>query len=246
MGRRLGQHFLRSDAILGRIAAAVCPQREPLVVEIGPGGGALTGYLLELAERVIAIEVDAEMVAKLTARFGTSYPGLEIVHGDVLKADLAQWGDAVVAGNLPYYITSPIIDHVLDAGSQIRRAVFLMQLEVAERLATGPGSRDYGYLSVSTQVRASVRKLFDVPRSAFAPPPKVDSAAVELTPLAAEPGIEEFLKFVGLCFTQKRKTLRNNLLAHYPGADDAAFSQRAEQLSIEELRALYRRLKSAG
>ncbi len=244
MGSRLGQHFLIRDSVLEKIARAACPSEQPLVVEIGPGKGALTRHLLEHAGRVIAIEVDPYLVHYLRQKF-RDQPKLTIVESDVLKTDLAQWGPAVIAGNLPYYITSPILERVFS--SAWTRGVFLVQKEVAERLSTGPGSRDYGYLSVVAQLRAAVELLFSVPPQAFSPPPKVDSAVVRLTP-RSEPLVtetEEFLKFVALCFHSKRKNLRNNLRAQYPAIDTLAEAGlRAEQLGVPELIALHHRLAS--
>lgn len=162
----------------------------------------------------------------------------------MLGTDLAQWGPAVVAGNLPYYITSPILEHTLELGSRLMRAVFLMQKEVARRLAAAPGSRDYGYLTVRTQFLAHVEALFDVPAKAFQPPPKVDSAVVRLTPHPAPcHDAEGFLRFASLCFRQKRKTLRNNLIETYGPLEIPEASLRAEQLSVERLVALWQRLE---
>jgi 16S rRNA (adenine1518-N6/adenine1519-N6)-dimethyltransferase len=247
--RRLGQHFLIRGATLERIAAAVCPQAEPLVIEIGPGKGALTERLLRRAERVVAIELDSALVERLSQKFAGD-ARLSVVHADVLDIDLAQWGPSAVAGNLPYYITSPILERVAAAAHAIRRGVFLVQKEVARRIAAGPGHRDYGYLSVHMQLIFAVEYLQDVPPRAFEPPPRVDSAVIRLTPhdLAGSLGIPDlsaFLRFAGLCFHQKRKTLRNNLARAYPrNAVDAMpeAKLRAEQLSVEQFAQLYRRL----
>ncbi len=245
MGQRLGQHFLTRKAILDRIADAVCPDRQPLVVEIGPGRGALTRALLERADRVIAIETDRCLADFLERQFASA-PGLTIVRGDVLRTDLAQWGPAVVAGNLPYYITSPILRKTLSLSSLLRRAVFLVQKEVAERLTAAPGSRSYGFLTVQTAVYAGAEILFHVPADAFRPAPKVDSALVRLTPHPSSPeSPEPFLEFVGRCFRQKRKTLRNNLAGHFDKRlldTLPESSRRAEQLSLAEFQALYARL----
>lgn len=249
MGRRLGQHFLKRDSILKRIAGEACPCEEPLVIEIGPGRGALTKHLLERSGRLIAIETDPFLAGWLEQKYAGE-SRLQVVRGDVLKTDLGQWGPAVVAGNLPYYITSPILRRTLELGEKLRRAVFLVQKEVAERLTAKPGSRQYGLLTALTQLRAEAEILFSVPPSAFAPPPKVDSAAVRLTPRA--PSTEgphatpEFEEFLALSFRQKRKTLRNNLAGVYSRSMLAAIpetSRRAEQLSLEELSAVYERLK---
>jgi 16S rRNA (adenine1518-N6/adenine1519-N6)-dimethyltransferase len=241
VGQRLGQHFLIKGSILERIAAAACPNPEELVIEIGPGRGALTEKLLKRAARVVAIELDLYLVEHLRARFPER---LDVVHADVLATDLTQWGRAPVVGNLPYYITSPILEKVVRL--DFPRAVFLMQKEVAERLVATQGSRDYGYLSVQTAVFANARLLFEVKPAAFHPPPKVDSAVVLLEPrppAVADPGA--FLKFAAACFHQKRKMLRNNLAALYGKERIDAFPEatlRAEQLSLEQLISLYEKI----
>ncbi len=248
MGRRLGQHFLAHQPTLQRIASAACAAGASTVVEIGPGRGALTVHLLAHASRVVAIEIDPVLAQYLRARFAGD-PRLEVVEQDVLKADLSAWGPAALAGNLPYYITSPIVEKTLALGPLLESAVFLVQLEVAHRLAAAPGSRDYGYLSVQAQLASEAAILFPVPRSAFRPPPKVDSAVVRLLPCAPEvDDPDSVLAFARLCFRQKRKTLRNNLLGAYSKEQLGALpetSQRAEQLSIPQLAALRRKLSSS-
>lgn len=240
--QKLGQHFLIKGSILERIAAAVCPQQCELVIEIGPGRGALTEKLLKRSERVVAVELDPYLVEHLRTKFSGD-PRLEVVQGDVLDIDLTQWGRAPIAGNLPYYITSPILEKV--TRTDFPRAVFLIQKEVAERLAAEPGSRAYGFLTVATAVRANVRVLFEVKPAAFHPPPKVDSAVVLLEPRrqALEVAdVDDFTRFVGQCFRQKRKTLRNNLAPQYDAADWPEAGLRAEQLSLEQFRAMYQRV----
>jgi 16S rRNA (adenine1518-N6/adenine1519-N6)-dimethyltransferase len=238
--QRLGQHFLTDPNILRRIAEAACAPGEPLMVEIGPGKGALTQHLLNRAERVVAIELDSALAASLTG----SHPRLEVIPGDALKVDLARWPDAPVAGNLPYYVATPIISRVARLG---RPAVFLIQKEVAQRIAASPGSRDYGYLSVETQLFAEPELLFTVKPGAFRPPPQVDSAVIRLTPRRLFPDLEtdRFLAFASAAFRHKRKTLRNNLAPLFPA--DAIEGQpekslRAEQLSLAEFVGLYARL----
>lgn len=251
--QKFGQHFLIKGSILERIAVAACPAPEPLVIEIGPGRGALTDRLLARAARVIAIEIDPYLVEHLRRKFSGD-ARLAIIQADALATDLAQWGPAVVAGNLPYYAATPILEATLRSGPTLRRAVFLVQKEVAERVTAVPGSRDYGYLSVQTAFFADRRYLFEVKPSAFHPPPKVDSAVLRLEPhqKADEFGIHDadaFLAFVSQCFRQKRKTLRNNLagvlgkevLENWPEA-----SLRAEQIPLAQFAEMYRRAYPAG
>ncbi len=255
--QKLGQHFLVKTSTLERIAKAACPespagsdkQKEPLVVEIGPGKGALTARLLERAERVIAVEIDPMMLAHLAGKFSGN-GRLTLVHADALDLDLGQWGRSVITGNLPYYAATPIIEKTLQLGDRLVQAVFLIQKEVATRLTAAPGSRQYGYLTVRTRLAADAERLFDVPPSAFHPPPKVDSTLIRLRPhdRAAELGIDDpraFLEFAGLCFRQKRKTLRNNIIGAFGKALVDALpetSSRAEQLTLEQLAGLYRKL----
>jgi 16S rRNA (adenine1518-N6/adenine1519-N6)-dimethyltransferase len=216
------------------------------VVEIGPGKGALTAHLLDRADRVMAVEIDPILVQYLRAKFRGN-DRLEVVEGDILKVDPGQWGPAVVAGNLPYYIASPIVAKVLGQGGGLVRAVFLVQKEVAERLTASAGSRDYGYLTVATRFFADVECLFAVPPAAFHPAPKVESAVVRLTPRRELPAVDSgaFLRFVSLAFRHKRKTLRNNLVEQYDREVLDALPEarlRAEQMSLDALLELYRRL----
>ncbi len=241
MPRKLGQHFLRNAGILRRIAEAAAPEPVDTVVEIGPGKGALTGYLLERARRVVAVEVDRELVEGLRHRF-SGVENLEILQADVLKTDLARYMPAVIAGNLPYYITSPILERVLQLTPRFPRAVLLVQKEVADRLTARPGRRTYGYLTVAAAVFAEVRVLCRVSPGSFSPPPKVESAVVILEPhpgpLVAEPA--RFLEFVSTCFRGKRKTLKNNLRSLYPRISELPeASLRAEQLSLQQFEKLY-------
>lgn len=223
----------------------MCAGAPGTIVEIGPGQGALTEYLLRSEAHVHAIELDPAMVERLARRF-PNHPRLTVHAADVLDVDLAQWGPAALAGNLPYYITSPILDRIRRARTAIASSTLLMQKEVADRLVARPGSRDYGYLTVVTQSWAEARFVVNVPPGAFRPPPKVESAVVHLQALAeVEPDLEAFLKFAGMAFRQKRKNLRNNLAQAYPAADWENLAERtlrAEQLSIPQLRELWRKL----
>ena len=252
MGRRLGQHFLNRKSTLDRIAISACAERTPLVIEIGAGRGALTESLLERADKVIAIEIDPVLLHYLRQKFREALDAgrLVLVESDILKTDLGQWGPAVIAGNLPYYITSPILERLFAARATWKVAVMLVQAEVAARIVAGPGSRDYGYLSVLVQAQARAERLFEVPRASFRPPPKVDSAVVRLEP--AEPtkdfeieNLQSFLKFAGNCFRYKRKTLRNNLIGLYDRSAIESLvgpKDRAEALSIAQLAKLFQAL----
>ena len=248
--QKLGQHFLIRRSVLERIARAACPEREPLILEIGAGRGALTECLLCRADRVTAIEIDPYLVRHLEQKFAGE-SRFEVVEGDALETDLGRWGPVVIVGNLPYYAASAILQRVLELGPVLRRGVFLVQKEVAERAAARPGSRDYGYFSVAVQMCADIEMLFEVKPAAFHPPPKVDSAVLRCVPRdrAAELGIaerREFLEFVALCFRQKRKTLRNNLAGRY-GAVIGQWPEarlRAEQIDLPAFAAMYRRLSS--
>jgi 16S rRNA (adenine1518-N6/adenine1519-N6)-dimethyltransferase len=185
------------------------------VLEIGPGRGALTDLLVRRAGRVVAVELDRLLAAKLRERYASD-PRLTVVEADVLKVRLADLAgdDFVLAGNVPYYITTPILFQALEL-PRPRRAVYLVQREVAERTVAPPGSKEYGALSVNVQVVARVEVLRHVPPGAFVPPPKVDSAVMRITPLA-EPVVtreEEvgFRAFVQQLFTLRRKQMRRVL-----------------------------------
>ncbi len=213
--KRLGQHFLTDPRLLGRIADAVGATRDDTVIEIGPGRGALTAALLERAGRVIAIELDRELAPLLADRW-RSEPRFTLVEGDVLAQDLGALaaGPYLLAGNVPYNITTPILFHALRR-PRPARAVYLVQREVAERIVAAPGSEAYGALSVNVQAVASAELLFGVAARAFTPPPKVESAVVRITPrpdpVVAEDEEEPFRVFVQGAFGLRRKQLRRVL-----------------------------------
>jgi 16S rRNA (adenine1518-N6/adenine1519-N6)-dimethyltransferase len=242
--RKLGQHFLTSESILQQIAAAAAPTHPGRIVEIGPGRGALTRHLIPLCRELHAVELDRTLADLLTAKFAGN-PNIHIHQADVLATDLGQWGPAVVTGNLPYYITSPIIERFLELDQSFPAAVFLVQWEVAQRLLAKPHSRDYGYLTVSTQTVCQLDLVCRVPPSAFSPPPQVESAAVRLKRREERtPDLAALLKFVSRCFTHKRKTLRNNLRGYYGDSIDAMpeAGLRAEQLELAQFADLRARL----
>lgn len=210
--RRLGQHFLADPGILGRIADALGAGSADTVLEIGPGPGGLTAVLAERAGRVVAIEKDPDLVPDLRVRF----PRVTIVEADALDADwhVLAGGPFLVAGNIPYNITSPLVDKALTPPPP-GRIVFLVQKEVAERVTAPPGRSEYGALSVGVQAVARAERLFTVPAGAFTPRPQVDSAVLRLTPLehplvsAAER--ESFRRLVVGLFGFRRKQLLRGL-----------------------------------
>jgi 16S rRNA (adenine1518-N6/adenine1519-N6)-dimethyltransferase len=212
--KSLGQHFLSDPRILGRIADALEPIDDRTVLEIGPGRGGLTELLLQRARRVVAVEIDRMLAEHLRARF--SGRPLEVVEADVLETDLGTLagGPYVLVGNVPYYITTPILFHAMRP-PRPERAVYLVQREVAERMSASAGDREYGALSANIQATSRVETLFRVPAGAFSPPPKVESAVVRLTPLdvpLVPAGAEErYRTMVQGIFGFRRKQMRRVL-----------------------------------
>jgi len=224
--KRLGQHCLSDPRLLTKIVDALDPTPGDVVVEIGAGKGSLTAHLLPRVQHVIAIETDRRLVSELRMRNAEcGMDRLTVVHGDALRVD---WPALViphspfrfphfkVVGNIPYAITSPLIAKALTPPLP-ERIVFLVQREVAERLAARPGSRDYGALSVGVQATCRVEQLFVVKPGAFHPAPRVQSALVRLTPrpdpLVSAEQLGAFRAFVTACFTRRRKQLRNVVMA---------------------------------
>ncbi len=258
-GRALGQHFLIDQSVAGRIAEATEVNSADVVLEVGPGRGSLTGRLLPSARKIIAVELDEQLVGELEGRFQGD-PRLRIVHGDILKVDWEDFvseseGKLIVASNLPYQITSPFIFKMLDYRSNIARAILMVQKEVGERLAAFPGCKDYGIPSVALQLYSKVEILFHVGRRAFRPVPKVDSAVVRIDFSFPHPRLPKdeslFLDLVKSAFGHRRKMLRNSLLSGQlasrlgntlnPVLLESAASgvnlnldRRAETLSVEE------------
>jgi 16S rRNA (adenine1518-N6/adenine1519-N6)-dimethyltransferase len=210
--KSLGQHFLTDPRILARIADAVALTPDETVVEIGPGRGSLTAALLARAARVVAIEIDPKLVELLREKYAHE-ARLTIIQADVLDVDLgeAAGGEYALAGNVPYYITTPILFQALRQ-PRAMRSVLLVQREVASRMAAEPGAEDYGALSVNVQAVARVEMLFRIPAGAFTPPPRVESAVVRVTPRpdpVVKPGEEEpFRTFVQAAFALRRKQMR--------------------------------------
>ncbi len=256
---KLGQNFLRDSAAIERIVAAIGDCSARTVVEIGPGDGAITELLANRAKHVIAIEVDTHLAEGLRAAMPAER--VAVVEQDVLAFDFdAAATDAgerlLVVGNLPYYITSPILHRLAASHAAIERSVLMVQREVADRVTAEPGTSDWGVLSVTTQMYGPVTSLFTLPPSAFAPPPEVHSTVFRwrFAPRFDELGVEEasFLRLIKQVFAQKRKTLANNLRAagYEPSRITAMLQQsgvepsaRAEALSLEQLAALWQQLQ---
>jgi len=255
--KRLGQNWLVDRSYAERIVAAVGPDAHDLVVEIGPGPGALTDLLARDAGHVVAIELDPRMRAPLEERIGRDR--LTVIEADVLELDLsAVIKDALVthpelsrthvAANLPYYISSPVVAHLIAHRAAITDAVLMLQREVVERLVASPGGKDYGALTVFVAMYTEARRLFDVPPGAFRPLPKVTSSVVRLSmrpqPAVDVPDEQLFFRIVRGAFAQRRKTLENNLaaiglagLASRAGIDSR---RRAETLDLADFAALAR------
>lgn len=216
--KSLGQHFLSDPGMIDKIVRAIDPRPGQRLVEIGPGAGAITRPLLQRHKALTVIEFDRDLIETLTALGESLGAELRIVHADVLTVDftaLAAGEPIRLVGNLPYNISSPILFHALDHLPVISDMHFMLQKEVVDRMAAGPGSKVYGRLSVMLQARCHVTPLFRVPPGCFRPPPKVDSAVVRLTPRdPAELGLTQprrFEQVVRAAFAQRRKTLRNAL-----------------------------------
>jgi 16S rRNA (adenine1518-N6/adenine1519-N6)-dimethyltransferase len=203
--KRFGQHFLHDPQVLARIVEAVAPCPGDLIVEIGPGEGALTSPLLERAGALQVIEIDRDLAARLRER-----PGLTVHEADALEFDFARFPAGMrLVGNLPYNISTPLLFHLARYAERVRDLHFMLQLEVVERMVAAPSTAAYGRLSVALQARFTMEKLFTVGKGAFRPAPKVESALVRMVPLVAALAIDEDL--LRRAFSARRKQLRNAL-----------------------------------
>jgi 16S rRNA (adenine1518-N6/adenine1519-N6)-dimethyltransferase len=259
---RLGQNFLDDAQAVERIAASLGDLSGRTVVEIGPGGGAITGALAARAAHVIAVELDSGLADNLRTQFPPDR--VTVIQQDVLRFDFAAASASAgqrlsVVGNLPYYITAPILLKLAASHASLDRAILMVQREVADRITALPASRDYGLLSVTVQMYGPAEALFTLPPASFSPPPDVHSTVFRwrFAPRFTELAVDEstFLPFVRRAFAQKRKTLANNLrAANYPPAVIAASlasvairpNARAEALPVEALAALWHSLKTEG
>jgi len=229
--KRFGQHFLHDPGVLARLVEAIHPSKTDVMVEIGPGEGALTRHLLNLVGHFEVIEVDRDLASGLAAEFP---PPHLIVHcADALEYDFTRFPPGMrIVGNLPYNISTPLLFHLARFAQRVRDLHFMLQLEVVERMVAAPSTAAYGRLSVALQARFRMNKLFKVSKGAFRPPPKVESAVVRLEPLPKILEIDEQL--LRRAFSARRKTLRNAL----PEIDFAALgidsNLRPENLSPED------------
>ncbi len=224
--KRFGQHFLTDSNYINAIVSAIRPKSGDRVVEIGPGLGAMTIPLLDQLDQLDVVEIDRDLVAYWKKK---NISNLEIHESDALKFDFKQWavdvrnqmalkntmGQVKIVGNLPYNISSPLLFHLIDAIDQVDEQVFMLQLEVVQRMVAPPGSSDYSRLSVMLQAKYHMENRIDIPPEAFEPPPKVDSAVVEMIPrrdieISKEVWIN-LEKIVAAAFSQRRKMLSNNL-----------------------------------
>jgi len=244
--KSLGQHFLHDENMCRKIVGFVTRKEGMNLVEVGPGGGALSKYLLEWTDvHYKAIEIDDEKVVYLNK----TYPAIvgKIIHQDILKADAPFDEHFSLIGNFPYNISSPILFKVLEWEPLVDEVIGMFQKEVAQRVAAGPGSKTYGILSVLMQAYYKVEYLIDVHENCFTPPPKVKSGVLRMTRLGNPHGITDMRKFINMvktAFNQRRKTLRNGLKGMIPAPQmegDVIFDKRAEQLSVADFVDLYNR-----
>jgi 16S rRNA (adenine1518-N6/adenine1519-N6)-dimethyltransferase len=239
--KQFGQHFLTDRHYIDRIVAAIAPKVDDVMIEIGPGPGALTAPLVEKLAHLHAVEIDRDLAGALRARFSTDKFSLH--EQDVLAFDFAVLAARFrCVGNLPYNISTPFLFHLGEFAEQLIDATFMLQKEVVDRMVADPGTPDYGRLSVMLQYRFAMTRLFVVPPGAFTPPPKVDSAIVRMTPLPADRPIADdsarFAAMVTAGFGQRRKTLGNTLKPFISAAQILECgidpTRRAETLSVAE------------
>lgn len=244
--KRFGQHFLTSRETINRIVTAIEPRSGETLVEIGPGEAAITAPLAASASKLHAIEFDRDLVARLRARF-SDQPHVVIHEADALKFPYSSLGDGLrLVGNLPYNISTPLIFHLLAFSSSIADAHFMLQKEVVDRMCASPGTKDFGRLTIMLGCQMEVVPLFDVPPTAFTPPPKVMSSVVRMRPIP-EPGynvqdMDTLATVVRSAFSKRRKTLRNALQGIATAANFDAVGidpgVRPEQVAIDDWVAL--------
>ncbi|MDG1693288.1 MAG: 16S rRNA (adenine(1518)-N(6)/adenine(1519)-N(6))-dimethyltransferase RsmA [Porticoccaceae bacterium] len=242
--KRFGQNFLIDQQVIGQIVAAINPQVEDNLIEIGPGMAAITEHLVKLCPSMTLVELDRDLIEFLKKKL-SNYPLISIINSDALKTDFGQFyqgGKLRLVGNLPYNISTPLLFHLLETRENIRDMHFMLQREVVDRLSASPGQKSYGRLSVMIQYHCRVMPLIPVPPMSFNPAPKVQSAVVRLTPYSELPykadNTQLLSQIVRLCFQQRRKTLKNclNTFSEYlsPNSIAVDLTKRPEQLSVKE------------
>lgn len=243
--KRFGQNFLVDKGVIQDIISAIRPQPDDLMVEIGPGLGALTEPLLKSLNHLHCVEIDRDIIARLHKTY--SPQRLTVHEGDALKFNFGGLGNRLrIVGNLPYNISSPLLFLLADYSQQIHDMHFMLQKEVVDRMVAEPSTPDYGRLTVMLQYRFVMDKMLDVPPDAFNPPPKVDSAVVRMIPLPADQiKVQDPVKLeqvVAQAFSQRRKTLRNNLRGMLEPQDFETLgldsSLRPENLSVDQFVAI--------
>ena len=253
--KKLGQHFLVDESVVRRIAESLQLRPDMPVLEIGPGIGTLTQFLAMTGACITAVELDRRCIEIMGTTL-KAYNNIRIVQGDVLNLDFAELmgaGPFQIAGNLPYYITTPIVMKILEGQVPAEKMVFMVQKEVADRMVSAPGSKEYGALSVAVQYHTEAVKLFEVPSGAFMPPPAVDSAVILCTkraqPPVDVPSAKLFFRVVRAAFGQRRKTLANALQGGGFSREEVTAmlqetgikgERRGETLSLDEFAALSR------
>ncbi len=251
--KRLGQHFLTDRHYIDRIIKAIAPKVGELMVEIGPGPGAITEPLIGALGHLQVVEIDRELATALRERFDETQ--ITVHDSDALEFDFGRIGARFrIAGNLPYNISTPLLFHLADYAGHIIDATFMLQKEVVDRMVAAPDTEAYGRLSVMLQYRFAMKRLFDVPPGAFYPPPKVDSAIVRMVPLPADRprarNDKRLAEIVTAGFGQRRKTLSNTLKPFMPAAAIEAQGidpkRRAETLSLAEFMRLADASESAA
>lgn len=244
--KRFGQHFLTSGDIINRIVTLLAPHDKMTVVEVGPGRGALTLPIARSGARVVAVELDRDLIGHLREAL-SDYPNTEVVQQDFLRWEPERCGirKLVLVGNLPYNITSPVVEWIIDRHRFVERAVLMLQKETAARLTSSPGCKDWSPMAIFAQVHYEARQCFGVETCHFRPPPKVSSAVVELRRRPSIPVADPdaFRKVVWASFRHRRKLLANNLIGALVdnavdvrvllGRMDLLENTRAEEVSIE-------------